>query len=207
MNELQELLDEFTTNPLTTITRDNGVSEQVPTMSLLERLDDAKTRGLKSSGGTAGGAKIPVNASAYDIEADMIRTIHTTASVHDRYTLASLPLGERLRYWASRVEVSVAVAWCRYWKGVILSLDASDMYIRGACPHCGDTEYIEARDGEMIRKDALVATVTQLNEGTHVGVVCLVCAHEWNGLDEVMKVAGSLSTNADCVLECLVVGD
>lgn len=207
MGELQDLLNEFTSSPLTVIIRDNGKSELVSMMSLLERLDDAKTRGLKSSGGSAGGSKIPVNASAYDIEADMIRTIHSTSPVHHRHALASVPLRERLSRWAYLVDTSLAVAWCQYWRGAILSLDATDMYISGDCPVCGEHEFIEARDGEMIRKDALVATVTHLLEGAHVGVVCLVCKHEWNGLDEVTFLAASLSTGENNVLDSLLVGD
>ena len=69
MSELTLIVDEFINPPSSMITRENGATEMVPTMSLLEQLEESKTRGLKSSGGSAGGMKIPVNASAHDIEA------------------------------------------------------------------------------------------------------------------------------------------
>lgn len=189
MSQLTLLVDEFINSPKYPIKREDGTVEMAATMSLLERLEEAKTRGLQSSGGNAGGMKIPVNASAHDIEADIIRTIHSTASPHDRYSLACLGLGERLRLWANLVDESVALAWCQYWKGVIVSLDASSIHPQGACPECGAIEYMEEREDGAIRKDALVCTATPSASGGNVSARCQVCGAEWLGMDEVVALS------------------
>lgn len=192
MSKLTLIVDEFINSPWYPITRENGAIEMVPTMSLLERLEESKTRGLKSSGGSAGGMKIPVNASAHDIEADMIRTIHQTASPHDRYALACVGLGERLQLWSGLVEESLALAWCDYWKAAILSLDASSLHPVGSCPECGAEEFLEQREDGTIRKDPLICTVTPSATGSLVSARCQVCGAEWNGIDEVMELSSKL---------------
>ena len=119
----------------------------------------------------------------------MIRTIHQTASPHDRYALACVGLRERLKLWSNLIDESVALAWCKYWKGMILSLDASIMHPRGACPECGATDYLEEREDGTVRKDALVCIATPSFSGKNVSARCQVCGAEWFGKDELLALS------------------
>lgn len=195
MSELTQLLHTLVRGNRENIAPTGQPIRLAQEMSLLETLQEAKTRGLKSSGGTSGGRKIPINATAHDIEADMIRTIHHLAPVHERYTLASMPLPQRLETWAHVVGEAVAIDWCRYWLEAIRSLDTDVSYKTGACPMCGEAKYREGREDGVIIKDTIQTSVRYTPHGATCAAECLSCKAYWAGLEEVEGMAAAMRSD------------
>lgn len=162
------------------IERDSGEREAVTELSLLAQLQEAKTMKLNGAGGGgAGGAGMPFGVGAHDIEADIIKTVHLTAPVHERYQLASMPLGKRVLAWSNLVEASLALAWVLYWSECIRDLFRSKFALDGACPECGESG-VSVEIGEEVRvKAALIVTVETQT------AACGACGAAWSGAGEL----------------------
>lgn len=183
MSALTEAVHELTRDPKVFITRDNGTREIVEERSLLNLLNDAKTMKLNTGGGgAAGGSKLPFSIGPTDIEADIIRTIHETIGVHNRYEAARLPLPERIQWWAGLVEESLALNHVTYWSECIRELFRRRFHLDGACPECGVAKVANEDEGEVTWKDTLMVTVETETAG------CANCGAVWSGVDELRNL-------------------
>lgn len=186
MSRLSEAVHELTRDHQVKISKKGESLQLAEEYSLLSQLESAKEHGTHAGTTGSGGAKLPVGATALDLEESIIYTIHTTASPHNRYRLASMPLPERVREWARITDDRVALDYVEGWSELIRDLFRTKFFVVARCPMCGESEYLEQGNGELKRKDALMVTVETAT------AVCLCCKSIWVGADELNNLNSHL---------------
>ena len=194
MTETLQLVHEFTRPHKTTIQRDNGHTEYVEVLSLLDQLQEAMTAN-RGTGGSGALAKSPVSLQAVDIWQDIAQITLAHWPGRGRTHLAGTPLPQRVQQWAAHAinsrnphDEQLLTDWLVHWSGKIHALFEPSVDLASPCPDCEES-YVWTHDGvENVKKRAL--TYNQHRAW------CNACGQSWEGQGAMANLARMLHDDA-----------
>lgn len=184
MTRLSETIRELTEDHAVNIGTDH--IRLATEAALLDQLEDAKA-GTATGGGAVNRQTAPLGIDPLVIEQDIIRTIHTTSPIADRYGLASMSLKPRVATWGNLIPEALALAHLQDWVGRIRALFLHYQDLDAPCPRCGFRYVLIDEGDQVIRQAALVVckeTLTASCRNWECGAV-------WSGVDELHNLAAT----------------
>ncbi|MDI3330690.1 MAG: hypothetical protein QJR09_08140 [Micrococcus sp.] len=190
MTDTLQLVHEFTRAHKTTITRDNGATEYVEVLPLLDQLQEAMTAN-RGTGGSGSLAKAPVSLNAVDLWQDITRTTAHALTAVPVHAQPATTLGQGIQQWAAWAvntrnadDEAELNAYLVYWSGQIRAMFEPSVDLEAACPDCGEG-FTWSHDGvEYVRRRAL-----SYNQHR---ATCVVCGQVWEGAGAMMSLARAI---------------